>query len=137
MSLPSGSRKRRRGLWKGHTKPSVDLPTSTPEYSDAEHDEPGPSTLLSGTSKRRKRSDSPGGADTSENNDLHPNRDCPSRSVPPVLTLAITSIMEASSTKPDKRTANATSGHEDWEDLKELFAKAVEHYESLSCPSLM
>jgi len=121
--LPVLPRKRPRGLWKANARqPNGNSPAST-----TDSDELDTSTTSSSNSKRRKCSD--GSGTDSEGSSLYHD----SREVLHKLAQSQTPTVGRSrtTTRPSEQIAR-TSDYQDWEDLKDLFAKAVEQYDGQS-----
>ena len=121
------SRKRPRGLWKGQmlSPAAVTLSASTSEDSLSENDDADTSTSSSGNSKRRKRDL------ISVNNELD-NQPILLRHRDLELSICTVTRNEKKSAGPPltEQATEGVPGHGDWENLKGMFAQAVERYES-------
>jgi hypothetical protein len=131
-SLSTKKRCKPRGIWKAQrvTAPRLPVrpsgPRHSPRFVSDSDDSDGASSCS--TSSNTKRPYSP--SETYEEDT--PYRDCCSPYPDRVNSwVARTKIMNTSTTAGSgSQPEHNTYDYEDWEDLKDLFAKVAEHYES-------
>ncbi len=142
---PTRKRARPRGLWRGRVNPPRCFADHVREwqqgvYSDSDTDDDErdvPESNSSSSSKRRRLSPSSSASDDSDQRDTDFCRQyttaCTSDDVDRISSwVRRTRIMDTTSTarRGAQTDTNRSCTYEDWVDLKDLFSKAAEQYES-------
>lgn len=132
--------KRPRGLWKARVTPRYPAGKRVPERqiadSDTDNDDAGHDSDSSGPKKQRRYPSSSSTISTDSSDDevyyWNYSRECSPRPERVSNWTTRAKIMDTSSTatRGTHSADRETCDFEDWEDLKELFAKAAEQYES-------
>lgn len=148
MSAPSSTQKRSkpRGIWKAQRVIAPRLPARAPgsrhpptSVSDNE-DSDGASCCSSASTASKKQTHYSPSEYTSDRNEEDIYywdylRRCSPYPDRVSSWVARTKMMDTSTTAgPGSQTDRESFNYEDWEDLKDLFAKAAEHYESALSP---
>ncbi|KAJ7601001.1 hypothetical protein C8J56DRAFT_911830 [Mycena floridula] len=126
-TMPVSTKRRPKGLWKARVTATT---RHKPKPSDSIDDSDSDSSLSSLKRRRYSQSDS---TDESDQEDIYYwdySRQCSPRPARESCWDRRTRIMDSSSTAAAGSETKTTCDLEDWEDLKELFNKAAEQYES-------